>query len=88
MSCINSSINSRLVLPYLVGCAETHLTFQKISSKSRRLGLHQHSHANSHANPHVNPHQGAQVQKGACRYSRPTTRRRSGSGKILATCGG
>jgi hypothetical protein len=47
-----------------------------------------HRSKNPHRGPHPHFDRDAQVQKEAYRYSRPTTRRRTGSGKILATCGG
>jgi hypothetical protein len=47
-----------------------------------------HRSKNHHRGPHRIFDPDAQVQKEAYRYSKPTTRRRTGSGKILATCGG
>jgi len=47
-----------------------------------------HRSKNPHRDPHPHFERDAQVQKEADRYSKPTTRRRTDSGKILATCGG
>jgi hypothetical protein len=47
-----------------------------------------HRSKNHHRGPHPHFDRDAQVQKEAYRYSMPTKRRRTGSGKILATCGG
>ncbi len=44
------------------------------------------NHHRPHRSSHPNSRRDAQVPKEAYRYSRPTTRRRTDSDKILATC--